>query len=150
MNGCDPNSVMAVLPTLLIGQTDVRFSIDPKANSLVVLARPAQQATILAAVLSQMQHEGIRVEVIRLKHVDPQRALDAINRLFSSGDPKQPATNVPQVDAAGDAGGAGSFELDGDRGERVGDGAGQAADDGLAGDGAVFVVVSQVGVEVVR
>ena len=32
----------------------------------------------------------------------------------------------------------------------VGDGPGQAADDGLAGDGAVFVVIAQVGVEVAR
>ena len=51
---------------------------------------------------------------------------------------------------AGDAGGAGLFELDGDRGGGAGDGAGQAADDALAGDGAVFVFVAQVGVELVR
>ena len=55
-----------------------------------------------------------------------------------------------QRQGAGDAGGGGPFELDGDRGGGVGDGAGQAADDGFAGDGAVFVVVAQVGVEVVR
>jgi hypothetical protein len=35
-------------------------------------------------------------------------------------------------------------------GEVAGDGAGEAADDGFAGDGAVFVVVAQVGVEVAR
>src|SRR5271157_159700 len=51
---------------------------------------------------------------------------------------------------ARDAGGAGLVELDGDRGGGPGDGAGQAADDGLAGDGAVFVVVTEVGVEVAR
>ena len=39
---------------------------------------------------------------------------------------------------------------DGDRGGGPGDGAGQAADDGLAGDGAVLVVVTEVGVEVAR
>src|SRR5271165_1276342 len=55
-----------------------------------------------------------------------------------------------QGQGAGDAGGAGLFEVDGDRGGGPGDGAGQAADDALAGDGAVFVIVAQVGVELVR
>src|SRR6266496_6165502 len=55
-----------------------------------------------------------------------------------------------QGQGAGDAGGAGWFEADGDRGGGPGDGAGQAADDGFAGDGPVFVVVAQVGVEVGR
>src|SRR5271166_3479487 len=55
-----------------------------------------------------------------------------------------------QRQGARDAGGAGLVELDGDRGGGPGDGAGQAADDGLAGDGAVFVVVTEVGVEVAR
>src|SRR5258708_15250411 len=53
-----------------------------------------------------------------------------------------------QGQGAGDAGGAGLFEPDGDVVGGPGDGAGQAADDGFAGDGAVFVVVAQVGVEV--
>ena len=52
-----------------------------------------------------------------------------------------------QCEGAGDAGGAWLVELDGDRGGGPGDGAGQAADDGLAGDGAVLVVVAEVGVE---
>src|SRR6266516_1875649 len=50
-------------------------------------------------------------------------------------------------EGAGDAGLAGGFEGDGDRGGGEGDGSGEAADDGFAGDGAVFVVVAQVGVE---
>src|ERR1039457_7149395 len=48
----------------------------------------------------------------------------------------------------GDGGGAGLVEGDGDRGCGAGDGSGEAADDRLAGDGAGFVVVAQVGVEV--
>src|SRR5713226_1092875 len=52
-----------------------------------------------------------------------------------------------QGQGAGDAGRAGRLQGDGDRGGGAGDGAGQAADDGLAGDGAVFVVVAQVDVE---
>src|SRR5712692_162180 len=50
---------------------------------------------------------------------------------------------LPQ--GAADGAGGGLVEGDG-----VGDGSGEAADYGLAGDGAVFVVVAQVGVEVVR
>src|ERR1039458_8362136 len=49
-----------------------------------------------------------------------------------------------QFQGAGDAGRGGLLEGDGDRGGGEGDGSGQAADDGLAGDGAVFVVVTQV------
>src|ERR1035441_3286495 len=52
-----------------------------------------------------------------------------------------------QFQGAGDAGRGGLLEGDGDRGGGEGDGSGQAADDGLAGDGAVFVVVTQVVVE---
>ena len=55
-----------------------------------------------------------------------------------------------QGQGAGDAGGAGLLEVDGDRGGGPGDDAGQATDDALAGDGAVFVIVAQVGVELVR
>src|SRR5712672_2764746 len=55
-----------------------------------------------------------------------------------------------QPQGAGDGAGGGLVEGDGDGGGGVGDGSGEAADYGLAGDGAVFVVVSQVGVEVVR
>ena len=48
-----------------------------------------------------------------------------------------------QFQGAGDAGRGGLLEGDGDRGGGEGDGAGEAADDGLAGDGAVFVVVTR-------
>ncbi|HYB15321.1 MAG TPA: hypothetical protein VEF71_07605, partial [Streptosporangiaceae bacterium] len=48
---------------------------------------------------------------------------------------------------AGDAWAAGCFEGDGDGGGGEADDTCQAADDGLAGDGAVLVVVAQVGVE---
>src|SRR5208283_1849423 len=43
-----------------------------------------------------------------------------------------------QGEGAGDAGLAGGFEGDGDRRGGEGDDAGEAADDGFAGDGAVF------------
>ena len=52
-----------------------------------------------------------------------------------------------QREGACDAGAAGGLEGDGDGGGGEVDGVGEAADDGLAGDGAVFVVVAQAGVE---
>src|SRR5258706_4741776 len=55
-----------------------------------------------------------------------------------------------QPEGAGDSAGGGLVGGDGEGGGGVGDGTGEAADYGLAGDGAVFVVVAQVGVEVVR
>src|SRR6266852_5722120 len=51
---------------------------------------------------------------------------------------------------AGDGPGAGLVEGDGDGVRGAGDDTREAADDGLAGDGAVFVVVAEVGVEAVR
>jgi len=98
LNGCDGSSALLVLQSVLAGQSDVHLSADPKTGNLVALARPAQQATI-RATLKQLQLGAQRVEVIRLTRVDPQSALISINKLFSSGDPKQPSTTAPQVDA---------------------------------------------------
>lgn len=94
---CDASSAMAVLQTVLTGQPSVKLSIDAKANNLVALARPAQQATI-RATLAQIQQQGQRVEVLRLMQVEPQTAVLAINKLFSVSDPKQTVT-APQIDA---------------------------------------------------
>ena len=57
LNGSDGASVLAVLQTVMAGQSDVHISIDNKAGSLIVLARPAQQHAI-RAILKQMQHRG--------------------------------------------------------------------------------------------
>ena len=48
---------------------------------------------------AQSQHEAQRIDVIRLARIDPQTAVLSINKLFSSGDPKQATTSGPQVDA---------------------------------------------------
>ena len=101
--GADPPSVLSVMQTLMVGQTDVRLALDSKTNSLVVLARPAQQATI-HATLAQLQREGQRVDVIHLRRVEPQTAVLAINKLFVTSEPgKGPGGSTvsagPQVDA---------------------------------------------------
>ena len=99
MNGCDGPSVLAVLQTVLAGQTDVRLSVDPKTGNLIALARPAQHATI-RATLKQLQHEGQKG---RSHPLTPSRSAKSpwtsINSLFSSGDPKQPSSTAPQISA---------------------------------------------------
>jgi type II secretory pathway component GspD/PulD (secretin) len=97
VSGSDPQAVLSVMQTLMVGQTDVRLTVDTKNGSLIALARPAQQATI-RATLARMQQEGQQVEVIRLSQVDPQTAVLSINKLFASADGK-PSANSPQVDA---------------------------------------------------
>ncbi len=91
--GADPESALKVVQTLLAGQPDVRLSLDPKAGTLVALARPDQQATI-RATLDQMQRDGRKVEVIPLGRMDPQLAVVAVNKLFAES-----GGQAPQVDA---------------------------------------------------
>ena len=51
----DPESVLKVMQTLLVGEPDVRLAIDPKTGSLVVLALPSQHATIIRPTLEQYE-----------------------------------------------------------------------------------------------
>ena len=98
LNGADGTSTLAVLQTVLSGQLDVHLSVDPKAGNLIALARPGQQATIKAVLKQLTGGEGQqKVEVIRLTRVDPQSAIDTINRFFTSGDPKQASGTAPQI-----------------------------------------------------
>jgi len=96
----DPQSVLAVMQTLMEGMPDVRLAIDDKTNNLVALARPSQHATI-KATLAQMQHDRRLIEVIHLRTVDPQVAVLSINKLFSDPGAKKdaPSTGGLQVDA---------------------------------------------------
>ena len=93
INTADPQSTLKVMQTLLAGLPDVRMDIDPKTNNLIVLARPAQHATI-RATLDQMQHDARQVEVIRLRMVDPQMAVLSINKLFGGGDASKGGTGT--------------------------------------------------------
>ena len=92
----DPQSVLAVLQTLLQGQPDLHLALDAKTNALIALARPADHATIRATI-DDMQHDARRMEVIRLRSVDPQLALAAIVKLFGiTTDPKTTPANAPK------------------------------------------------------
>jgi len=78
----------------------VRLSVDPKTNNLIVLARPAQHATI-RATLEQLQREGQRVDVVRLRRLDPELVVASINKLFAGGEPGK--GGAPLVDADPDS-----------------------------------------------
>jgi type II secretory pathway component GspD/PulD (secretin) len=97
VTGADPAAVLQVLQTLLSGLPDVRLTTDPQTGNLVALAKPSQHATI-KATLDQLQRDGTQVEVIKLRRLDPQAAVLAINKLFGGAD-GAPAANGPKVDA---------------------------------------------------
>jgi len=96
VTSADPQAVLEVLQTLLVGMPDVRLAIDPKTGNLIAFGRPAQHATI-RATLQQLQGEAGQVEVIPLRVVDPQLAVLAINKLFGAADGSN--INAPTVDA---------------------------------------------------
>lgn len=89
----DPDAALKVVQTLLAGLPGVRLSTDPKTGGLIALARPEDHATI-KATLSQMQRDATRMEVFRLRSLDPQLAILAISKLFSNE-----GTKAPSVDA---------------------------------------------------
>jgi type II secretory pathway component GspD/PulD (secretin) len=99
VTSADPQTVFQVLQTLMQGLPDVRLALDSKTNNIIAQARPAEQATIKATI-DQLQRDSRRMEVIRLRTVDPQTAVLAINKLFGiTSDAKTTSTSAPQVDA---------------------------------------------------
>ncbi len=91
----DPNSVLAVIQTLLAGSPDARVAIDPKTGNLIALCKPTEHATI-RATLEQMQADPRTIEVIPLSKVDPQTAATSLKKLFGIGDTPDP--NKPQIE----------------------------------------------------
>lgn len=102
VTAADPQSVLAVMQTLLAGLPDVRLAIDPQTGNLVALARPSQHATI-RATLEQLQRDAKRVEVFQLRLVDAQSAVAAARKLFGividEKNPTKVDPNLPQIDA---------------------------------------------------
>jgi type II secretory pathway component GspD/PulD (secretin) len=93
----DPTTVLQVLQTILAGDEETRLTVDEATGNLVALASPSQHATIRATI-AQMERDAKQVEVIRLRVVDPQLAVLAINRLFGVGE-EGSAKNAPRVEA---------------------------------------------------
>lgn len=77
----DASSILAVLQTVLAGQTDVRLAADTRQNSVVVLAPPDRQQ-IVRALVDQMDGTAARVEVIPLRRLDAYTAASAVQNLF--------------------------------------------------------------------
>lgn len=91
----DPNSVLAVVQTLLAGSPDARVAIDPKTGNLIALCKPSEHATI-KATLEQLQADPRKIEVIPLSKVDPQTAAASLKKLFGIGETPDP--NKPQIE----------------------------------------------------
>lgn len=91
----DPNSVLAVIQTLLAGSPEARVAIDPKTGNLIALCKPSEHATI-RATLEQLQADSRKIEVIHLSRVDPQTAATSLKKLFGIGDTPDP--NKPQIE----------------------------------------------------
>jgi type II secretory pathway component GspD/PulD (secretin) len=94
----DGTALLPILQSVLAGETGVKVSLDTKTNTLIVFAKPAQQAMV-KATLAPFISAGVRLEVIKLVRVDPLNASESITKLFASGDPKQPTLNAPQIQA---------------------------------------------------
>ncbi len=95
----DPESVLAVIQTLLVDEPDVRLSLDPKTNALVALGRPSNHQTI-QATLTQMQSDAYQVEVIPLTTLDPLTAVSSIEKFFGDPTAEEGAeVNAPIVEA---------------------------------------------------
>ncbi len=98
LNGCDGPSVMAILQTVLGGavrRESFRRSQDGQPGG----PGTPRQHVLIRNTLKQLQLGAQKLEVIHLARLEPQSAMDAINRLFSPSDPKQASATAPQVSA---------------------------------------------------
>jgi type II secretory pathway component GspD/PulD (secretin) len=91
--GADPNAVLQVLQTLLVGMPEVRLSLDSKTGNIYALGRRAAHATI-KATLQQSQQDARRLEVFSLRTLDPQLAVAALTKLFA----KEAGPGAPTID----------------------------------------------------
>ncbi len=79
----DTNQVKQVLETLLQGLPDVRMSIDPLTNKLILLAPLAEHRKV-RETLRLLEGEAEQIEVISLRKRDPQLVIQAINHFFGT------------------------------------------------------------------
>ena len=96
LGDADSRATLRLLTSLLEKQgTKAEVSIEPRTNSLVVIARPEQHKAVKAA-LEQIKPEERSLEILQLDVVDPTTAELAIGRLF--GDDAYGA-HAPTVDS---------------------------------------------------
>lgn len=77
----DPETVLAVTQTLLQGRTEVNLALDPLSRMLVANARPADHE-LIRETLAKLEGDSSRIEIIRLRNVEPQKVVLAANRLL--------------------------------------------------------------------
>ena len=83
INVADPQTTFDVLQTMLAGLPDVRLALDPATNKVIALARPAEQAQIIATI-KELEGDVPVFEVISLKTLDPEMALAMIANMFGT------------------------------------------------------------------
>ena len=83
INVADPQTTFDVLQTLLAGLPDVRLALDPATNKVIALARPSEQAQIVATI-KELEGEVPVFEVISLQTLDPEMALAMIANMFGT------------------------------------------------------------------
>jgi len=88
----DPATVLAVLQTLLAGTPDVRLSLDPKTNGILVRGRLSVQATVKEAI-KQMQLNAPQVDIIPLRRMSPMTAVETIKQFYPTSSLNPPASS---------------------------------------------------------
>ena len=106
VGSADPTSVFAVLQTLLAGIPDVRLSLDPKTNGILVRGRPAVQATVRESI-KQMQLNAPQVVIIPLKRMSPVTAVETIKKFYLTYSPLATTTTAGGGIAGQQGGGGG-------------------------------------------
>lgn len=90
----DPAVAQDVISRMLAGLPDVRMTMDPKTNQLIIQARPNEHR-LVEETLRKLTGESIELVSIPLRRLDPQAALLTINKYFG----KTAENNVgPTVD----------------------------------------------------
>lgn len=93
----DTSTILSVLVAALQDHPDVKITSDSGTGSIIAQAR-GEQHQLIQQTLDQLQSDSKRVDVVRLRSVDPQLAVISINKLFGSTADK-PTANAPTVTA---------------------------------------------------
>ena len=89
----DPATVFSVLQTLLAGTSDVRLSLDPRTNGILLRGRPAVHATVRAAI-EEMQLNAPQIDIIPLVRMSPLTAVERIKSIYPTATSPAQATTT--------------------------------------------------------
>jgi len=100
----DPATVLSVLQTTLVGTPDVRLSLDPRTNGILLRARPAVHATVKETI-KQMQLNAPQIDIIPLKRMSPMTAVEQIKKFIPTAPPLTAAAATTTGGGGGGGGG---------------------------------------------